>query len=78
MQNRQRRTTNLKLEDIIMINCRIYLHGSEIHELLNLIKFTTHDDHRDEGRLLLRRGDGLRLWYAALREAVDRCINYHN
>lgn len=27
---------------------------------------------RDEGRLLLRRGDGLRLWYAALREAVDR------
>ena len=39
-----------------MINCRIYLHGSEIHELLNLIKFTTHDDHRDEGRLLLRRG----------------------
>jgi len=27
---------------------------------------------REEGRLLLRRGDGLRLWYAALREAVDR------
>ena len=29
---------------------------------------------RDEGRLLLRRGDGLRLWYAALREAVDRWV----
>ena len=33
-----------------------------------------YDNDRDEGRLLLRRGDGLRLWYAALREAVDRWV----
>ena len=34
--------------------------------------FEISEYFREEGRLLLRRGDGLRLWYAALREAVDR------